>query len=255
MTHNKDLDIKINPAEIEGSTVILDQMPLKILALADFTPGNPTVDVPININKNNFNDVMRMLCPGLRFSVPGRMGQAQKEVVVELTFDSINSFVPEEIVPRVSGLAELMKIRNLLAALANQELSCQEFQEYIKGMEVELPLFSQLQSATTTPTLPLLSIAASNTESTDPLNSLFEMVDIPPSQKGKSISAIDNLIARILQPQPDIDKQTIEAAIGEIDIMLGDQLNEILHHKEFQGLEAAWRGLKFLIDKTDFHKK
>ncbi|MBU0700933.1 type VI secretion system contractile sheath large subunit [bacterium] len=251
MTHNEDLNIKINPVGIEGSTVISDQMPLKILALADLTPGSPTVDMPISVNKNNFNDIMSMLCPRLRFSVPGRMGQTQKEIVIELTFDSINSFVPEEIVPRVSGLTGLMKIRKLLAALANQELSCQEFQEHIKGMKVELPLFSQLQSAPTSPAL----IAASNIEGTEPLNSLFEMVDISPSQKGKSTSAIDNLIAQILQPQTDTDKQTIEAAIGEIDDMLGDQLNEILHHKEFQSLEAAWRGLKFLIDKTDFHKK
>ncbi|MFH1860601.1 MAG: type VI secretion system contractile sheath large subunit, partial [bacterium] len=148
-----------------------------------------------------------------------------------------------------------MKIRKLLTALANQELSYQEFQEYIKGMEVELPLFSQLQSAIKSLTSPILSIATSNIESTEPLNSLFEMVDILPQQKGKSTSSIDSLIAQILQSQTDVDKQTIEAIIGEIDVMLGDQLNEIIHHKEFQGLEATWRGLKFLIDKTDFHKK
>ena len=32
------------------------------------------------------------------------------------------------------------------------------------------------------------------------------------------------------------------------------QVNEILHHEEFQKLESAWRGLKFLVDRTDFRR-
>lgn len=31
-------------------------------------------------------------------------------------------------------------------------------------------------------------------------------------------------------------------------------MNEILHHPEFRRLEAAWRGLKFLVDRTDFRE-
>jgi type VI secretion system protein ImpC len=31
-------------------------------------------------------------------------------------------------------------------------------------------------------------------------------------------------------------------------------VNEILHHPELQKLESAWRGLKFLIDRTDFRE-
>jgi type VI secretion system protein ImpC len=42
-----------------------------------------------------------------------------------------------------------------------------------------------------------------------------------------------------------------ETLIAELDGKLTRQVNAILHHKEFQALEAAWRGLHFLVRRTD----
>ena len=39
--------------------------------------------------------------------------------------------------------------------------------------------------------------------------------------------------------------------IGRIDELLTDQLNEILHHSDFQKLEASWRGLYYLVMSTE----
>ena len=36
--------------------------------------------------------------------------------------------------------------------------------------------------------------------------------------------------------------KTIEALIGELDRTLSAQMNEVLHHEEFQKIEGAWRG-------------
>ena len=46
-------------------------------------------------------------------------------------------------------------------------------------------------------------------------------------------------------------QRTAEGLIAEIDRMVGDQVNLILHHQEFQALEAGWRGLSFLVRNTD----
>ena len=43
----------------------------------------------------------------------------------------------------------------------------------------------------------------------------------------------------------------INARIGEIDRLISAQLDEILHHGQFQKLEATWRGLKYLVDETE----
>ncbi len=44
---------------------------------------------------------------------------------------------------------------------------------------------------------------------------------------------------------------TIEAIKAEIDGKLTAQLNQILHHEEFQKLESAWRGLHHLVNNTE----
>jgi type VI secretion system protein ImpC len=43
----------------------------------------------------------------------------------------------------------------------------------------------------------------------------------------------------------------INDRIAEIDELLSAQLNEILHHPEFQRLEATWRGLHYLVFNTE----
>jgi type VI secretion system protein ImpC len=44
---------------------------------------------------------------------------------------------------------------------------------------------------------------------------------------------------------------SIEAIIAEIDRKLSDQINLILHHPEFQQVEASWRGLQHLVFNTE----
>src|SRR6056297_164353 len=45
--------------------------------------------------------------------------------------------------------------------------------------------------------------------------------------------------------------KTIEALIAEIDQKISEQMNEILHHEDFQKLEGAWRGFHHLVNNTE----
>jgi len=45
--------------------------------------------------------------------------------------------------------------------------------------------------------------------------------------------------------------RSIEAMIAEIDRKLSAQVNEILHHSEFQQLEGSWRGLHYLVNNSE----
>ncbi len=49
--------------------------------------------------------------------------------------------------------------------------------------------------------------------------------------------------------------ESIEKMIADIDIKLTDQVNAIIHHKEFQKLESAWRGLDYLVSNTETDEK
>ncbi|MFC0396993.1 type VI secretion system contractile sheath large subunit [Paraburkholderia rhizosphaerae] len=45
--------------------------------------------------------------------------------------------------------------------------------------------------------------------------------------------------------------QTINAYVAELDRKLSEQLNQIMHHADFQKLEGAWRGLHHLVTNTE----
>lgn len=49
--------------------------------------------------------------------------------------------------------------------------------------------------------------------------------------------------------------KSIASIIAEIDRKLSEQINLILHHKEYQALESAWRGLHHLVYNTETDEK
>lgn len=50
-----------------------------------------------------------------------------------------------------------------------------------------------------------------------------------------------------------VDKHLLDRYIAQIDELLSLQIDEILHHPEFQAYESLWRGIACLIEKTDFN--
>ncbi|KGT94425.1 hypothetical protein NG99_08925, partial [Erwinia typographi] len=51
-----------------------------------------------------------------------------------------------------------------------------------------------------------------------------------------------------------LDKNLLDHHIAELDRQISRQLDAVMHHDEFQKVESTWRGLKSLIDKTDFRQ-
>lgn len=47
-----------------------------------------------------------------------------------------------------------------------------------------------------------------------------------------------------------IDKTLLDEYIAKVDTIISEQLDAILHHKEFQQVESAWRSLRYLITRT-----
>ncbi len=64
-------------------------------------------------------------------------------------------------------------------------------------------------------------------------------------------------IEELLKPhnsQVPVKKALVDRMIAEIDTRLSHQMDEILHHSEFQSLEASWRGLNLLVERTNFRE-
>lgn len=65
---------------------------------------------------------------------------------------------------------------------------------------------------------------------------------------------IKEFIGQFLEGSMTLSRDTeamINARIAQIDHLVSIQLNEVLHHPDFQKLEASWRGLKMLMDRSE----
>ena len=60
-------------------------------------------------------------------------------------------------------------------------------------------------------------------------------------------------------PNKNLTRKSLEPlllkTISELDVMIEKQINSILHHKQFQALEASWRGLAYIIDQKETQDK
>lgn len=96
-------------------------------------------------------------------------------------------------------------------------------------------------------------------ETTQPTNLLDSIVEEgrfgqEPSSQERGKDLIKEFIGQVLQGEVTVSKDTeamINARIAQIDHLVSLQLNEVLHHPQFQKLEASWRGLKYTLDSSE----
>ena len=99
------------------------ELPLVQLVMGDFTlrpDGRPLEERgdPINIDKDNFNKVIREQKLELNFAVPNRLsGKEGDELPVNLRFETLKDFSPESIAAQVPELKKLTELRDALTAL------------------------------------------------------------------------------------------------------------------------------------------
>ncbi|MNB62694.1 hypothetical protein D3C81_64280 [compost metagenome] len=56
------------------------------------------------------------------------------------------------------------------------------------------------------------------------------------------------------QPVDKLDKVLLDSHIAELDHQISRQLDEVMHHPDFKKVESLWRGLDFLVKRTDFRR-
>ena len=74
------------------------------------------------------------------------------------------------------------------------------------------------------------------------------------SQRGLARDIIGEFVRQVMEGTITVSKNTelmINARIAQIDRLISQQLNEIMHHPEFQRLEASWRGLFYFINQSE----
>jgi len=76
--------------------------------------------------------------------------------------------------------------------------------------------------------------------------------DAAAKERGKDL--VKNFVTEVLKGTVTMNADTeamINARIAQIDALVSTQLNEIMHHPDFQKLEGSWRGLKYLLNNSE----
>ena len=91
------------------------------------------------------------------------------------------------------------------------------------------------------------------------LDQILGETKITPHDEGYDVArrGIAAFIGELMKPtrqDEKINNAIVDQMMAEIDRKLSAQLDAILHSQEVQSLEAAWRGLRFTVDRTDFRQ-
>lgn len=111
--------------ETEGAMVKKD-LPFVVGVMGEFS-GDPTSPLRpmaerkfIQIDRDNFNDVMARMTPGLKLKVDNKLADDGSQMAVDLKFNSMEDFEPGRIVEQVPALKALMETRNKLRDLMSK---------------------------------------------------------------------------------------------------------------------------------------
>jgi len=128
-----------------GDAIEMKELPFVMGVLADLS-GQPDEPLPrlrdrkfVEIDRDNFNEVMKGMKPRLAFRVDNKLTDDDTKLGVELRFQNIDDFSPERVAEQVEPLRKLIEVRQqlkgLLAKTDGNDRLAERLQEIINNTE------------------------------------------------------------------------------------------------------------------------
>ena len=228
--------VRITYEVTTGDTIELRELPFVIGILADLQGA---VEHPVRlrekrfveVDRDNLDSFMSDLTPLLRFKVPLTISDDQDLALgVELRFRSVRDFEPLAVARQVPPLRRMLETRahlnNLLTAIhANPRNSGRS------SLRTSVLLWRLRRRCFTASPAWIYSGTSRN-------------------MRLSAGSGCETFLQEFAQGSIETTRRTetaLSLRIAELDRLVSIQLNEILHHPDFQTLEASWRGLASLV--------
>ena len=123
--------------ETEGAEIV-QELPFVVGVLGDFA-GDPTAELKplaerkfVQIDRDNFNEVMARIAPGLNLRVDNRLAGDGTEMAVALKFESIEDFEPARVAEQVPALKALLDTRAKLRDLMSKADRSQDLEALLE---------------------------------------------------------------------------------------------------------------------------
>ena len=126
------------------------ELPLKLMVMGDYSNGSEQRPLSergkININKNNVDSVLGEFSPGLKLVVENTLPDDAADTAVELSFQRLKDFEPEQVARQVPQLRALLAMRNLLRDLKSNLLDNVTFRHELERILKDDALSDELRA-------------------------------------------------------------------------------------------------------------
>ena len=216
-------------------TGAIEEPPFRILMLGGWggdAEKRPLAErKPVEVDRDNFDEIAARM--NTRANLDFGDGSS-----LSLEFASLDDFHPDEIFRRVPMFSELRDLRKRLKGSDTFSSAARDARQMfgIRGAE---PVAPEPSGAET------------------PAGNLLDAILAQPSggaaapKRGAS-GELGNLVKELVRPHlVSVDEDEQSTLISAVDAATGQLMRRILHHRRFQELEAAWRGLFFLVRRAE----
>lgn len=242
------------------------QLPLRLLLVSDLDPAPAGQEAPAakvwTVDKNSFAGVLENIAPRLVVDVPNHVADTPKMLEVTLRFNSLRDFEPAAVATQVPALSQLLGIRTLVQRVGKGDVALDHFEQELKDLGVDGDWAADLAQTLSRAT-PSAPSAAPESSGSATLDRLLGMVGegsgpAPTADKqekgGGFLDSLFDAVASDTKASPQVEKTVAGGLVADLDAVISKQLNAIFATPQFQKLEAAWRGVKFLVDRLDFRE-
>ena len=192
---------------------------------------------------DGLESLMAALEPTVRLRVPNRLGVGAPELACTLAFRRLADFAPERLARGHALTSTLLRIREALADGADGRTGAGQLAERLLVAAGDSELASLVRERPAAATTASPSGASA-------VDSLLGMVQVPTVQATSSLALETALGAAAAAGSGP----AVAAALAAVDYRLTLQLATFADAPALRELEAAWRGLKHLVDQVDFRE-
>jgi type VI secretion system protein ImpC len=230
------------------------ETPFRIAILGDFSgrENRAVLDArlqgrkPVLVDRDNFENVMARVAPELHLPLGGPGGPR-----IPVRFRDLDDFHPDHLYESLKIFQALRDTRDRLNDRSTFDAAAAEVRSWSGAAKDPAPASAPTQAPG--PGISKLSArelfeqsltaTESRTGSARPARALDDFQTV-----------LRDIVAPYVEPKPDPQRPGL---VAQVDQAISGQMRALLHHPAFQALEAAWRGLFFLVRRlpTDVNLK
>ncbi len=251
-----ELDFKIAASMNEKKRAPESETPFRICILGDFSgranlglvdPASALIAPhPIEVDRDNIENVMQRLNVSVNLSV---VGDHSPPVAVQ--FAELDDFHPDQLFARLEVFQTLRETRKRLDDPRTFETAKKEVRSWTGTDKTPKPSEPVVER-------PDIKPAAAGQTTGSILDQIVDEADgrLPDAKTVTEHSGWDAFLQKIVGPHlVPVDDLEQEALVAAVDASISGLMETILHHPDFQALEAAWRALRFLVYRVETDAK